>query len=145
MLISFEQIWELAEGQLLFDGAWNLSDQYTPDAHLAQITAIFGSIPTRLLNRSKSREKYFDADGIDILNLPGIDCLTLATELVLTDAGQLLKPSTFPPCSLEQFSKNGDVSGSEKEKFLRFIESMLRPDPEDRPDARKLRESPWLS
>ncbi|PNY29786.1 Serine/threonine-protein kinase SRPK [Tolypocladium capitatum] len=114
-------IWELAEGRLLFDGLWTPNDNYTPEAHLAQMTAVFGSIPRQLLDRSRNRDRYFDADG------------------------HLLKPSTFPPCSMEQFSKNTDRSGLEREEFLRFIESMVAPDPEDRPDASKLLESPWLA
>ncbi|KND88077.1 Serine/threonine-protein kinase SRPK [Tolypocladium ophioglossoides CBS 100239] len=114
-------IWELAEGRLIFDGMWTSNDQYTPEAHLAQITAVFGSIPRRLLDRSKNRDRYFDADG------------------------RLLEPSTFPPCALEQLSKNTDLSGSEREEFLRFIGSIVRPDPEDRPDARELLQSPWLA
>ncbi|KAM4067240.1 kinase [Hirsutella rhossiliensis] len=114
-------IWELSEGRLLFDGTWTSNDLYTPEAHLAQITAVFGGIPRRLLDRSKNRHRYFDADG------------------------HLLKPSTFPPCTLEQFSQNTDLLGSEREEFLSFIGSMVRPDPWDRPDASKLLESPWLA
>lgn len=59
--------------------------------------------------------------------------------------GNLLRPSAFPPCSLAQFSKNADLSGAEKEEFLAFVGSMVCPDPEDRPDARELLESPWLA
>ncbi|EXU97719.1 serine/threonine protein kinase domain protein [Metarhizium robertsii] len=114
-------IWELAEGRLLFDGMWTPSGPYSPEAHLAQITAVFGSIPRPLLDRSKNRHRYFDTDG------------------------KLLKPSAFPPCSLEQFSKNPDLSGAEKKSFLHFIRSMVRTDPEERLDARKLLESPWLA
>ncbi|KAK7419416.1 hypothetical protein QQX98_003368 [Neonectria punicea] len=56
-------IWELAEGKLLFDGMWTPSDQYTPEAHLAQMTAVFGRVPRCLLDRSKKRDRYFDTDG----------------------------------------------------------------------------------
>ncbi|KAG8415453.1 hypothetical protein J3458_009300 [Metarhizium acridum] len=114
-------IWELAEGKLLFDGMWTPYNHYTSEAHLAQITTVFGNIPKRLLDRSKSRDRFFDTDG------------------------NLLKPSTFPPCSLDQMSTNADLSGSEKEQFLRFIESMVRLDPEDRPDASTLLQSSWLA
>ncbi|KPM35260.1 hypothetical protein AK830_g11315 [Neonectria ditissima] len=59
-------IWELAEGKLLFDGMWTSKGPYTPEAHLAQITAVFGGMPKHLLDRSKNRDRYFDADGIDV-------------------------------------------------------------------------------
>ncbi|KAK3944416.1 kinase-like domain-containing protein [Diplogelasinospora grovesii] len=113
-------IWELAEGRLLFDGTWTINAPYSPEAHLAQMTAVFGSVPKTLLARSKNRDRYFDADG------------------------KLLEPSAFPPCSLEQFSKNPDNSESEKKKFLSFIDSMIRLDPEERLDATRLLESEWL-
>ena len=58
-----EQIWELAEGKFLFDGTWTPNSSYTPEAHLAQITAVFGDFPQRLLDRCKNRERYFDPDG----------------------------------------------------------------------------------
>ncbi|UNI24634.1 Non-specific serine/threonine protein kinase [Purpureocillium takamizusanense] len=113
-------IWELAEGRLLFDGTWTPGAPYTAEAHLAQMTAVFGNIPETLLSRSKNRDRYFDADG------------------------KLLEPSTFPPCSLEQFSKNPDNSEAEKEKFLSFIHSMTRLEPKQRLDAKQLLESEWL-
>ncbi|KAH6982299.1 kinase-like domain-containing protein [Ilyonectria sp. MPI-CAGE-AT-0026] len=113
-------IWEVAEGRLLFDGSWTANAPYSPEAHLAQMTAVFGSVPNTLLARSKNRDRYFDADG------------------------KLLEPSTFPPCSLEQFSKNPDNSESEKKIFLSFIDSMIRLDPEERLNATKLLESEWL-
>jgi serine/threonine protein kinase len=63
---------------------------------------------------------------------------------LLIRIGNLLKPSPFPPCSLEQFSKNPDLSDSERKRFLNFIEPMIRLDPEERLDASKLLESAWL-
>ena len=121
---------------------WTPKDEYTPEAHLAQITAVLGSIPKRLLDRSKKRDRYFNADGIDSIRGPPHQHFFLQ---LLTYSGNLLRSSTFPPCSLGQFSKNTDLSGVEKEGFLGFIRSMVSPDPEDRPDASKLLESPWLA
>ncbi|POR39117.1 Uncharacterized protein TPAR_00676 [Tolypocladium paradoxum] len=113
-------IWELAEGRLLFDGTWTANAPYTPEAHLAQMMAVLGKLPEALLARSKNRDQYFDVEG------------------------NLLQPSSFPPCSLDQFSKNPDLSGPERKAFLGFIESMIRLNPEERPDASKLLESEWL-
>ncbi|SPQ22208.1 1c17f1d4-95d7-478a-8e76-adfc9a26f8ae [Thermothielavioides terrestris] len=113
-------VWELAEGKVLFDGAWTANAPYTVEAHLAQMTAIMGRMPEALLARSKNRNQYFD------------------------DEGKLLKPSTFPPCSLEQFSSIPGLSDAERKAYLDFVLSMLRLDPQQRPDAKSLLESEWL-
>ncbi|KAJ6446609.1 ATP-dependent DNA helicase II subunit 2 [Purpureocillium lavendulum] len=113
-------IWELAEGSLLFDGTWTMNAPYSPEAHLAQMTTVFGNFPETLSARSKNRDRYFDADG------------------------KLLEPSIFPPCSLEQFSRNPHSTESEKKAFLSFIGSMVTLDPDERPEATKLLESEWL-
>ncbi|KAH7133707.1 kinase-like domain-containing protein [Dactylonectria macrodidyma] len=113
-------IWELAEGRLLLDGTWSIDAPYSPEAHLAQMAAVFGSFPKTLLARSRNRDRYFDADG------------------------KLLEPPNFPPCSLEKFSESHNDSESEKKKFLSFIDSMIRLDPDERLDASKLLESEWL-
>lgn len=46
---------------------WTPKDEYTREAHLAQMTAVLGSMPKRLLDRFKNRDRYFNAGGIDIL------------------------------------------------------------------------------
>lgn len=100
-IITFSgQIWELAEGALLFDGSWSPKDQYTPEAHLAQITAILGSIPTRFLERCEDRDVYFDAAGMYApLGLRGT--VTALAEEWLTCVGHLFKPSPWSLWSLE--------------------------------------------
>ncbi|KJZ74934.1 hypothetical protein HIM_05665 [Hirsutella minnesotensis 3608] len=87
-------IWELAEGRLLFDGTWAPRDPYTPEAHLAQMTAVLGPFPEQLLARSRKRDQYFDNEG------------------------NLIKPSTFSSVSLKQFSKNPNLSASDRTSFL---------------------------
>ncbi|WQF87738.1 Putative protein kinase [Colletotrichum destructivum] len=113
-------IWELAEGRLLFDGTWAPRDSYTPEAHLAQMKAVLGAFPERLLARSKNRGLYFDSKG------------------------NLMKPSTFPPVSLEQFSKNPNISASDRTGFLELVTAMTRIDPDERPEAQTLLEADWL-
>lgn len=144
MITAFpHQIWELAEGQLLFDGTWTPNDPYTPEAHLAQMTAVLGAVPGPLLARSRNRDRYFDADG---MNTPSVSRQSIAVflGLLLIRAGNLLKTSPFPPCSLEQFSRNPDLSDPEKKAFLNFIKSMISLDPDQRLDTSKLLESAWL-
>lgn len=45
------------------DGMWTADAEYTTEAHLAQMTAIFGDIPQCVLARSKHRDRYFDSQG----------------------------------------------------------------------------------
>ncbi|KAK3940663.1 kinase-like domain-containing protein, partial [Diplogelasinospora grovesii] len=125
-------IWELAEGALLFNGTWTPNAPYAPEAHLAQMTAVLGDMPRSLLARSKNRADWFDADG-----LPWI-----AADFV---QGKLFQPSTFGSCSLEQFSRNPNLSGPGKKAFLSFIRSMIRLGPDERLDARTLLKSEWLN
>ncbi|KAK4447254.1 Serine/threonine-protein kinase SKY1 [Podospora aff. communis PSN243] len=113
-------IWELAEGSLVFDGTWTATARYTPEAHLAQMEAVLGCMPKSLLARSKQRDRYFDQEG------------------------KLLSPSKFPPSPLERISQNPRLSADEKTSFLKFIQSMVKLDPEERPSAGKLLEAEWL-
>ena len=71
---------------------------------------------------------------------------TVANSVMLTcfTAGSLLQPPTFPPCSLEQFSKVPDISDAERADYLGFIKSMIALDPAQRPDAKTLLDSKWL-
>ncbi|RDA82776.1 hypothetical protein CP532_0407 [Ophiocordyceps camponoti-leonardi (nom. inval.)] len=126
-------IWELAEGRLLFDGTWAPRDPYTSEAHLAQMTAVLGPFPESLLARSTRRDQYFDSQGNEQLFKPNIGGI-----------GNLIRPSTFSSASLELFSKNPDISASDRASFLQFITMMTRIDPQHRPDARTLLEADWL-
>ncbi|KAK3984177.1 Serine/threonine-protein kinase [Cladorrhinum sp. PSN332] len=113
-------LWELGEGQILFDGCLTPEAPYTAEAHFAQMTALLGDMPKSLLTRATNKGRYFDSEGT------------------------LLQPSAFPPCSLEQFSKVPDLSDAEKAEYLDFIRSMIALDPAQRPDAKTLLDSKWL-
>ncbi|RDA96126.1 hypothetical protein CP533_1750 [Ophiocordyceps camponoti-saundersi (nom. inval.)] len=113
-------IWELAEGRLIFDGTWTPRDPYTAEAHLAQMTAILGPFPESLLARSRNRDEYFDKEG------------------------NLLKRWNVSSVSLKQFSKNPDISESDRAMFLQFIMMMIELDPRERLDARSLLDVDWL-
>lgn len=63
LTIRHDQLWELVQGQLCFDGQATASADYTAEAHLAQMTSILGPFPTSLLNRSKSGHQYFIDNG----------------------------------------------------------------------------------
>ncbi|KAK3688905.1 kinase-like domain-containing protein [Podospora appendiculata] len=72
-------IWELAEGQVLFDGHATPTAAYTADAHLAQMMAVLGDMPSQLLARSKNRDVYFDLDGTEKKHF--LEFLRLMTKL----------------------------------------------------------------
>ncbi|KAF5008976.1 hypothetical protein FDECE_4772 [Fusarium decemcellulare] len=113
-------IWELSEGALVFDGSWSASAPYTSEAYLAQMQAVLGKMPHPLLSRSSEQDRFFDKES------------------------QLLIPSTFPDMPLETICRNPGMSGTDKVLFLDMIKSMIRLEPNDRPDARSLLKSAWL-
>ncbi|KAJ3578958.1 hypothetical protein NPX13_g1607 [Xylaria arbuscula] len=46
-------IWELVQGQLVFDGQATATADYSSEAHLSQMVAILGPLPKSLLGRSR--------------------------------------------------------------------------------------------
>ena len=46
---------------------------------------------------------------------------------------------------MEGFMKNPELTGREKSNFLKLLNSMLKLNPEERPSARELLNSEWLS
>ncbi|KAI0841440.1 kinase-like protein [Hypoxylon sp. FL0890] len=114
-------IWELVQGQLCFDGQATATAPYSSEAHLAQMTAILGSFPVSLLERSQSRDKFFDSQG------------------------HLLSEIHFPPVSLKSLNAgNGTLEGQEADDFVDFIQETIALEPERRPDARQLLQARWL-
>ncbi|KAJ8127478.1 hypothetical protein O1611_g6159 [Lasiodiplodia mahajangana] len=114
-------IWELSEGSLVFDGSWSASAPYTSEAHLAQMEAVLGIMPQSLLSRSNERDQFFDSEG------------------------RLLLPRTFPDMPLHTICKNPGMCEADKAHFLDMIKLMIQLEPRDRPDARSLLESAWLT
>lgn len=110
-------LWELVEGKILFDGTATPKSPYTPEAHLAQMTAILGKMPDELLNRGQHASRYFDHKG------------------------NLLVPSPFSRLTLERLSDYCDL---DKRDYLEFISSMIQLLPETRLSASALLKSPWL-
>ncbi|OTA78343.1 hypothetical protein M434DRAFT_87359 [Hypoxylon sp. CO27-5] len=114
-------IWELVQGQLCFDGQATATAPYSSEAHLAQMTAILGSFPDSLLERSQSRDNFFDSQGC------------------------LLSEIHFPPMSLRSLNDgNGTLGGQEADDFVDFIQATLALEPKQRPEARELLQARWL-
>ncbi|KAG6361853.1 hypothetical protein INS49_010082 [Diaporthe citri] len=106
---------------------WNLglvataADDYSAEAHLAQMVSIFGPLPKSLLEQSERGYEYFDENGLM--------------------RGEI----RFGSRSLREIGGlTGALSGQDEEYFVAFIQSMLALEPDDRPEARELLSAPWL-
>jgi serine/threonine-protein kinase SRPK3 len=128
----------------MFDGSWSASVPYTPEAHLAQMEAILGRMPQSLLSKSSDRGRFFDGEGESnhAPQFPRVLGQVCANSCSL---GKLLMPRTFPDMPLDTLCRNPGMSKSDKVQFLDMVNSMIRLEPEDRPDARSLLNSTWLS
>ncbi|KAI3401126.1 hypothetical protein diail_272 [Diaporthe ilicicola] len=114
-------LWELVQGQLCFDGQATAADDYSAEAHLAQMVSIFGPFPTSLLERSERGYEYFDENGL------------------------MRGDIRFDSRSLREIGGlTGALSGQDEEHFMAFIQSMLALEPGDRPEARELLNVPWF-
>ncbi|KAI0109230.1 serine kinase [Nemania sp. FL0031] len=113
-------IWELVHGRPVFDGQETATSAYSSQAHLAQMVAILGTFPSTLLDRSESRNEFFEADG------------------------RLISSIHFPSVTLREICDRFQYPmGQDLEDFLAFIESTLALEPRNRPNARKLPNTQW--
>ncbi|KAF2765741.1 non-specific serine/threonine protein kinase [Teratosphaeria nubilosa] len=113
-------LWDLLEDKMLFRECF---DDKTKDIdehqHLAHMTALLGPRPTELTS-GRRLSKFYDANG----------CLREADRV---------------PRSLTLESTIRNISGEEKEMFLRFVRRMLKWKPEERSTAKELLDDPWLA
>lgn len=138
ILLTVGQIWELAEGRVLFNSTWTADGKYSSDAHLAQMIALFGRFPESLLNGAADRERFFDTQDKYVVGL-------YSTANLLTPPRQASSTVTV---LTSQLGTNMSECGSYRcwqEKFLDFIQSMVKLDPKKRPDAKELLKSAWLA
>ncbi|OHF00685.1 protein kinase domain-containing protein [Colletotrichum orchidophilum] len=110
--------WDLLEGKTLFS-ARKEDGSFSDGAHFAELIAVLGPPPLKLLNRHRNRAlEYWDAQGNwgNFLPIPrGKTLETLETKL------------------------------ENNLKFLQFIRRALTWDPNARPTARQLLQDPWLT
>ncbi|KAF7187460.1 Serine/threonine-protein kinase SRPK [Pseudocercospora fuligena] len=110
-------IWDLFEGRHLFYGRDPDGTGYSTRAHLAEVVAILGPPPPDLLQRGRRSNEFF-SDGKFIAEVP------------------------VPKTTLAELETN--LEGTEQDRFLTFMQGMLRWRPEDRKTAKQLLEDPWL-
>ncbi|KAF2161840.1 hypothetical protein M409DRAFT_58907 [Zasmidium cellare ATCC 36951] len=119
-LLIASQIWDLFEGYHLFGDIFSSNGKHDPFKHLALMVALLGPPPGDFVRRSETTEQCFDRDGA------WIAC----------------NEAAVPSTTLEDLEIR--LSGSEKEKFLGFVRSMLKWLPEERKTAAQLLDDPWL-
>ena len=107
----------MVEGGLLFTGR-DAEGEPSYAHHLAQMVAVMGPPPKRLLERSGGTAEYFDGDGA------------------------LREGHGYALQSLEERMMEGD--DHEKAAFAAFLRKMLCWVPEERQTAKQLLEDPWL-
>ncbi|RMD44117.1 hypothetical protein DV735_g986, partial [Chaetothyriales sp. CBS 134920] len=113
-------IWDLFQGQHLFADIFDKAGNHDPFKHLALMVALIGPPPADFVQRSETTDQCFDPNGAWIAH----------------------QEAAIPPTSLENLEKQ--LSGPEKESFLRFLRTMLKWLPEERRTAKQLLDDPWL-
>ena len=104
-------------------------------AHLAEMIAMMGPPPSELLKAGKRTAEFFNEDGK--ISLAGMT-------LIANSAGGWRAEIPVPECtSLEESEEN--LTGSNKEAFLRFVRKMVQWRPEDRHTAKQLLGDDWLN
>lgn len=127
---------------MCFDGQATAADDYSGEAHLAQIISILGQFPTSLVERCEHGKQYFDENGslCPNVSLPHPTGLTVVSFL-----GVLRADVHFPSRNLRELSAMaGALNGQDGEDFLAIIQSMLALEPRQRPEARELLSTAWI-
>ncbi|KAF5018891.1 hypothetical protein F66182_9110 [Fusarium sp. NRRL 66182] len=113
-------LWDLLEGKGLFNPtAPDNADEYDDQAHLGQITALIGHPPPSLLSSGQRTCMFYNPSG------------------------ELKDPDRIPSA----FNFENSIScirGEEKQRFIQFINRMVKWSPEERNTARELLDDPWL-
>ncbi|KAI4174630.1 MAG: hypothetical protein LQ343_002203 [Gyalolechia ehrenbergii] len=111
---------DLFEGKHMFNGRDPKQRRYMTRAHLADMMALMGPPPSELLKAGKRTAEFFDKDGEwqAEIPVPARTCLQESEE---------------------------NLTGRNKEAFLRFVRKMVQWRPEDRQTANQLLEDDWLN
>ncbi|EEP80717.1 predicted protein [Uncinocarpus reesii 1704] len=140
-------MWNLIENRDLFSRIRGNGDGYSAAAHLAEMIALLGPPPKKLLDREKEGRRWNFAPALK--NPSGTLC-TKAYEWYggpfFDNDGQCnFLHDHLIPRDLTLESTVNFLDGRDKLLFLDFARKMLQWDPDDRKTAKQLLEDPWLS
>ncbi|OJJ95661.1 hypothetical protein ASPACDRAFT_54973 [Aspergillus aculeatus ATCC 16872] len=113
-------IWDLFEGEHLFEDTFDAKGGHDPFKHLARMVALIGPPPEEFIRRSETTEQCFDPSGAWVAH----------------------EEAVVPMISLGSLKKR--LAGEEKAEFIQFMMSMLKWLPEERKTAKQLLGDPWL-
>lgn len=138
------QVWELVEGEDLFQHVRSSQGDYDVRAHLAEMIALLGAPPQTLIDREISWSEVKRSHAVP--NSKGKLSQT-AREYYggpfFTPEGKFKHESLIPSVAkLEDFILS--FEGEERQVFLDFIKNMLQWMPEDRKTAKELLQHPWV-
>ncbi|KAF5604824.1 CMGC SRPK kinase [Fusarium pseudocircinatum] len=113
------KIWDIFEGRHMFTGHDPEFQKYRSRAHLAEIIALLGQPPSKVLEAGEASRKFF------------------------TDTGEFCNEIELPQrTSLAQ--QEISLDGERKEMFLAMMNRMIQWDPAQRSSAKELAEDPWI-
>lgn len=161
-------MWNILEGTELFTQVQDAEGTYLPEAHLAEMIALLGPPPKKLLVMSESMAQvewspaitdergkifknnreyfggpFFDEEGIDTLSYFPTAYMRVSLTLIHITIGNFFYNDLIPARKLEDAVPS--LEASDKEAFLSFIKQMLTWLPEKRKTARELMEHPFLN
>ncbi|KAL1884494.1 hypothetical protein Plec18167_002084 [Paecilomyces lecythidis] len=116
-------LWELLADSTLLDGIDPRSNEYSREAHIAQIIRLLGPPPPTLLEKADS---------------------TICSQL-FTNQGEFKFPDLTPSEEFNFCNRTTFLHGEDQRLFIEFAKRMLRGDPEKRVTAKELYDDPWLS
>ncbi|KAH7316688.1 putative serine/threonine-protein kinase [Stachybotrys elegans] len=136
-------VWELLAGHGLFQRGD--PRQYSPVGHLAEMIALMGPIPPKLIQREKEMRRWKWSP--EVPNNQGILCNN-ANDFYggpfLTEEGKFVRNDLVPYARSLQKEMPECISEEESELFLQFMRRMLHWLPEERATAKELKDDPWL-
>ncbi|KAE8354952.1 kinase domain protein [Aspergillus coremiiformis] len=116
-------LWELLADTTLFNGQDPRTNEYSREAHLAQMIRLLGPPPSQLLEKVNT---------------------TVFSELFSVQ-GEFKFPHLIPSEEFNLDRLTPFLHGEDKRLFLEFAKRMLQWDPEQRSTAKDLSNDPWLT
>ncbi|KAI2672753.1 hypothetical protein DTO013E5_5509 [Penicillium roqueforti] len=113
-------LWDFLEGRTLFESVDpHIVEDYDDATHLAYITSLLGPAPKDFVRRGKRTSIFYTAAGT-------------------------LKREDLVPSNFSFESSISKFNGEEKRMYIKFVNRMIKWNPEERSTAKELLQDPWL-